>query len=209
MAIPAIVRRAPRFVRIIGIGAALGVLLGVGLALLSPGRGAEHRTVVAVLVAFGFGIIGAMVAGAIATRNSQDRNPARIGGVFGAAAGAVLTLVLPGDFNRNRILISIVVVVGFGIFGAIFGATSVPKRPSGTHVATASKPANVSKKPAAKKPAAKKPAAKKPAAKKPAAKKPAAKKPAAKKPAAKKPAAKKPAAKKPAAKSKPRAPKAP
>jgi len=182
-AIPAIVRRAPRFVRIIGIGAVTGVLLGVGVALLLPGRGAEHRTVVAVLVAFGFGIIGAMLAGAVATRSPLDRNPARTGGVFGAAAGTVLTLVLPGDYTRARILISIAVVVGFGIFGAIFAATSAPKRPAGAHVATDSKPVTISQ--------------------------PAPKKPAVKRPAPKKPAVKKPAPKKPPVKSKPRAPKAP
>ena len=66
--LPAIVRRAPRFARMIATGAGVGFAVGVVIALALPGHGAAYRGAVALLVGLGFGMIGALSAGAIATR---------------------------------------------------------------------------------------------------------------------------------------------
>lgn len=66
--LPAVVRRAPRFARMIVTGAGVGFAVGVVMALALPGHGAAYRAAVALLVGLGFGMIGALSAGAIATR---------------------------------------------------------------------------------------------------------------------------------------------
>jgi hypothetical protein len=71
-AIPAIVRRAPRFARVIGTGAASGFVLGFAIALGLPGRGASYRIMSAVLIGLGLALVGALAAGAIATRADGD-----------------------------------------------------------------------------------------------------------------------------------------
>lgn len=75
--IPAIIRRAPRFARIIGTGAAVGFAFGVVVALGLPGRGASYRAVVALLVGLGLAMVGALSAGAIATRSDGPIRRAR------------------------------------------------------------------------------------------------------------------------------------
>ncbi len=70
----AIVRRAPRFVRIIVTGAGVGFSAGVVIALALPGHGAAYRAAVALLVGLGFATIGALSTGAIATR-ADGRDP--------------------------------------------------------------------------------------------------------------------------------------
>ena len=72
--LPAIVRRAPRFARMIATGAGVGFAVGVVIALALPGHGAAYRGAVALLVGLGFGMIGALAAGAIATR-ADGRDP--------------------------------------------------------------------------------------------------------------------------------------
>jgi hypothetical protein len=66
-AFPAFVRRAPRFARMIATGVGLGFAAGVVMALALPGHGAAYRGAVALLVGLGFGLIGGLSAGAIAT----------------------------------------------------------------------------------------------------------------------------------------------
>jgi hypothetical protein len=75
--IPAIIRRAPRFARIIGTGAGVGFVFGVLIALGLPGRGASYRAVVALLVGLGLAMVGALSAGAIATRSDGPDRRAR------------------------------------------------------------------------------------------------------------------------------------
>lgn len=68
------IRLAPRFARIIGTGAGVGFVFGVVIALGLPGHGASYRAAVALLVGLGLGMVGALTAGAIATR-SRAREP--------------------------------------------------------------------------------------------------------------------------------------
>ncbi len=75
--LPAFVRRAPRFARIIATGAGVGFAFGVAVALGLPGHGASYRAAVALLVGLGLGMIGAVAAAAIATRS--DGRDARAG----------------------------------------------------------------------------------------------------------------------------------
>ena len=72
--LPAFVRRAPRFARIIATGAGVGFLFGVALALGLPGHGAQYRAMVALLVGLGLAMVGGVAAAAIATR-SDGRDP--------------------------------------------------------------------------------------------------------------------------------------
>lgn len=72
--LPAFVRRAPRFARIIATGAGIGFAFGVALALGLPGHGAQYRAAVALLMGLGIGMVGAVAAAAIATR-SDGRDP--------------------------------------------------------------------------------------------------------------------------------------
>ena len=72
--LPAYLRRAPRFARIIATGAGIGFAFGVALALGLPGHGAQYRAVVALLVGLGLAMVGAVAAAAIATR-SDGRDP--------------------------------------------------------------------------------------------------------------------------------------
>ncbi|HEX7589553.1 MAG TPA: hypothetical protein VF362_01080 [Demequinaceae bacterium] len=66
--LPAFLRRAPRLARIIAIGAGIGFVFGVVIALGLPGHGASYRAVVALLVGLGLAMVGALTAAAIATR---------------------------------------------------------------------------------------------------------------------------------------------
>ncbi len=76
--VPAMIRRAPRFARIIATGAGAGFVFGVIVALGLPGHGAEYRALVALLVGLGLAMIGALTAGAIATRaDGRDPGPLR------------------------------------------------------------------------------------------------------------------------------------
>jgi hypothetical protein len=72
--LPAFLRRAPRFARIIATGAGVGFAFGVIVALGLPGHGAQYRAVVALLVGLGLGMVGALTAAAIATR-MDGRDP--------------------------------------------------------------------------------------------------------------------------------------
>ena len=72
--LPAFVRRAPRFARIIATGAGIGFACGVAVALGLPGHGAQYRAAVALLVGLGLAMVGALTAAVIATR-SDGRDP--------------------------------------------------------------------------------------------------------------------------------------
>ncbi len=66
--VPAFIRRSPRFARVIGTGALAGFALGFAIALGLPGHGASYRIASAVLIGLGIAMVGALAAGAIATR---------------------------------------------------------------------------------------------------------------------------------------------
>lgn len=65
VAFDAVVRSAPRFGRFIGTGVGIGFVVGLIIGLVLPNSTAVGRSVVALLVASGFAIIGALVAGAL------------------------------------------------------------------------------------------------------------------------------------------------
>ena len=155
-AIPAILRRAPRFARVIGTGAVAGFVLGFVIALGLPGRGASYRILSALLIGLGLALVGALAAGAIATRSDGvDARSAHARGVKPETASLEAFLGTISDDAK-----------------ATSPAATTPAAKKTTSKASAAKK-SPAKTTAATKPAAKKPAAKKPAAKKPAAKKPA------------------------------------
>lgn len=63
---PAHVRRAPRFGRVIGTGVAVGFVIGAGCGLVLPNSTGVGRGMVAILVGLGFALIGGVVTGMIA-----------------------------------------------------------------------------------------------------------------------------------------------
>jgi len=65
VAFDAAVRNAPRFGRFIGTGVFIGFVAGLIIGLVLPNTTAVGRGTVALLVASGFAIIGAIVAGAL------------------------------------------------------------------------------------------------------------------------------------------------
>jgi len=65
VAFDAVVRSAPRFGRFIGTGVFIGFIAGLIIGLVLPNTTAVGRGTVALLVASGFAIIGAIVAGAL------------------------------------------------------------------------------------------------------------------------------------------------
>jgi hypothetical protein len=65
VAFDAVVRNAPRFGRFIGTGVAIGAAGGLVIGLVLPNTTAVGRGIVALLVAAGFAIIGAIVAAAL------------------------------------------------------------------------------------------------------------------------------------------------
>jgi hypothetical protein len=65
VAYDAVIRSAPRFGRFIGTGVAIGAVVGLVIGLALPNSTGVGRSVVAMLVAAGFAIIGAVVSGAI------------------------------------------------------------------------------------------------------------------------------------------------
>jgi len=73
VAFDAVVRNAPRFGRFIGTGAAIGGVAGFAIGLVLPNSTSLGRGVVALLVAAGFAIIGAIVASALVV--GVDRTP--------------------------------------------------------------------------------------------------------------------------------------
>ena len=66
VAVPAHVRRAPRFARVIGTGVIAGFLAGALCGLLLPNSTGVGRGMVAILVGLGFALIGGIVTGMIA-----------------------------------------------------------------------------------------------------------------------------------------------
>ncbi|MFW7415503.1 hypothetical protein [Demequina sp. SO4-18] len=65
-AMPAHLRRAPRFGRVVGTGVVAGFVIGALCGLLLPNSTGVGRGAVAVLVGLGFALIGGFVTGLIA-----------------------------------------------------------------------------------------------------------------------------------------------
>ena len=66
VAVPARVRRAPRFGRIVGMGGGLAAAAGVLCGLLLPNSTGVGRGMVAIVVGLAFALFGALIAGLIA-----------------------------------------------------------------------------------------------------------------------------------------------
>ncbi len=67
VAVPAHVRRAPRFARFIGTGVGAAVVAAMVLALALPNSTGVGRFLVFLVLALGLSLIGAIVGGALAT----------------------------------------------------------------------------------------------------------------------------------------------
>ncbi len=76
LVVPAHVRRAPRFGRLIGTGVAVGIVAAMVLALVLPNSTGTGRFVVFVLLALGLGMLGALVTGAVAVGLDRPYRPA-------------------------------------------------------------------------------------------------------------------------------------
>ena len=75
IAVPAHVRRAPRFGRIVGMGAGLAAATGVLCGLLLPNTTGVGRGMVAIVVAVAFALFGGLIAALIAV--APDRKTPR------------------------------------------------------------------------------------------------------------------------------------
>jgi len=67
-AVPAAIRHAPRVGRVIGTGVGIGIALGLVLGIALPNSTNVGRGVVILLLSLGFGMIGGLITGVIATR---------------------------------------------------------------------------------------------------------------------------------------------
>ena len=67
LVIPAHVRRAPRFGRMIGTGVGAGILAAMVIALVLPNSSGTGRFTVFVVLALGLSLLGALIGGALAT----------------------------------------------------------------------------------------------------------------------------------------------
>ncbi len=77
IAVPATARRAPRFGRVIGTGAWLGVFIGAIAGFALPNSTGVGRGVVALLMALGLGALGALSAAVVAAgMDGRDPGPA-------------------------------------------------------------------------------------------------------------------------------------
>lgn len=77
IAVPATARRAPRFGRVIGTGAWLGILIGAIAGFALPNSTGVGRGVVALLMALGLGALGALIAAVVASgMDGKDPGPA-------------------------------------------------------------------------------------------------------------------------------------
>lgn len=77
IAVPATARRAPRFGRVIGTGAWLGVFIGAIAGFALPNSTGVGRGVVALLMALGLGALGALIAAVVAAgMDGRDPGPA-------------------------------------------------------------------------------------------------------------------------------------
>ncbi|WP_296665800.1 hypothetical protein [Demequina sp.] len=74
VASPAHVRRAPRFGSFIGTGVGAGIVVAMILAIVLPNSTGTGRFLVFVLLALGFGLVGALVGGALATGLDRTRS---------------------------------------------------------------------------------------------------------------------------------------
>jgi hypothetical protein len=80
VAFDAVVRSAPRFGRFIGTGVGIGFVVGLIIGLVLPNTTSVGRSVVAIMVASGFAIIGGLVAGAlVVTLDGTKKAPAESG----------------------------------------------------------------------------------------------------------------------------------
>lgn len=80
VAFDAVVRSAPRFGRFIGTGVGIGFVVGLIIGLVLPNTTAVGRGVVALLIASGFAIIGALVSAALVVGVDGTRKAPQTGG---------------------------------------------------------------------------------------------------------------------------------
>ena len=66
-AVPAAIRHAPRLGRIMGTGVGIGIALGLVLGIALPNSTSVGRGVVILMLTLGFGTIGGLITGVIAT----------------------------------------------------------------------------------------------------------------------------------------------
>ncbi|MDX5449910.1 MAG: hypothetical protein LPK36_02660 [Actinomycetes bacterium] len=75
VAVPAHVRRSPRFGRFLGTGVGAGLVAAAVLAIALPNSTGVGRFLVFVLLALGLCLAGALVAGALATGLDRASSP--------------------------------------------------------------------------------------------------------------------------------------
>ncbi len=122
VAVTAVVRRAPRLARVIVTGALVGVVFGAVIAAMLPGGGYLYRGTTGVLLGLSFAFLGALVAGAIATRPGAGSNPARVGVAVGIvlAVGIIMLTRPASGYSRLWVGVSVLLIVGIPYFTRMF-----------------------------------------------------------------------------------------
>lgn len=69
---PASLRVAPRFARIVGTGAVLGFVIGMGCGVLLPNSTGSGRLSVGLLMGLGFALLAGLAAGVVAVLFDRD-----------------------------------------------------------------------------------------------------------------------------------------
>lgn len=75
VAVPAHVRRSPRFASFIGTGVGAGILLAAILAIVLPNSTGTGRFAVFLVLALGLCLAGAVIGGAVATSLDRASSP--------------------------------------------------------------------------------------------------------------------------------------
>ncbi len=98
IAFPATARRAPRFGRVIGTGAWLGIFIGAIAGFALPNSTGVGRGVVALLMALGLGALGALIAAVVAAgMDGRDPGSASAPADADASSDATADAATPAD----------------------------------------------------------------------------------------------------------------
>ncbi|WP_203653380.1 hypothetical protein [Demequina activiva] len=103
IAVPASIRRAPRFGRVVGTGAGGGFAVGFLCGMILPNSTGLGRATVGILVGLGIGLFGGLIAGVIAV-GLDRRSPAYLKAARereAAASAAALPELGDGDAMTN------------------------------------------------------------------------------------------------------------